>query len=351
MPLTGGGDGTGRSLPPRGRLCLLPKPQFKQSGVISRSARARARTCGEGIACHSMVAEESRDHLAIAPRASSPVLPATVASPRAYRVPAPKLCFRGHLGLAWRNKIVLCLVEDCEDLLEEGLALILVGLAENLDVPELAKVEVALLLEPVHSELEVGHLELQLLLLGGVRLGGGNGAGGLHILLLCGGDSRGRPSRGAAELLGLCRLDARLLESLLRVVVRGACSNLVVVEDLHPLDELEIHLERIRLAQLLHLDVSVQLVLRESSLQDLEVVQALVLLLGAELDLGQLHRARVDGVNYLAVHRARVQVLDPLDAGLILALDPGYDFFSAGEVGLVHHADGGHGDRLPGVLV
>lgn len=126
----------------------------------------------------------------------------------------------------------------------------------------------ACLLKTVNCQLEVCDLELQ-----GLHLGAALGLGGLggrgpgrhtlrrvHVLLL---RHRRRASLRRAQLLGgggaatiaaPADLDAGLLHPLLRVVLGHARADLRVMQDLHPLDELEVHLE-VALAQLLHLDV------------------------------------------------------------------------------------------------
>lgn len=54
--------------------------------------------------------------------------------------------------------LYLCGVENVHDLGEDGVALVLVLLADELDVPQLAEVEIPLLLQAVHCELQVHQL-------------------------------------------------------------------------------------------------------------------------------------------------------------------------------------------------
>jgi len=97
--------------------------------------------------------------------------------------------------------------------------------------------------------------------------------------------------------------------------------------------------------KLVDVDVAVNLLFAEGSLQDFEVVDRVDFRPRLHLHLAHRHGARVDAVDDLAVDDAIGQVLNLVEAGLKVGLDPGAQLLPAHKVALVHHPHGRHSGR------
>lgn len=64
-------------------------------------------------------------------------------------------------GIQWCVCVYLCGVEDVNDFGEDGVTVALVFLTDQLDVSELAEVEISFLLQTINSQLQVHQLHTQ----------------------------------------------------------------------------------------------------------------------------------------------------------------------------------------------
>mmetsp|Transcript_5080 Transcript_5080/g.13038 ORF Transcript_5080/g.13038 Transcript_5080/m.13038 type:complete len:282 (-) Transcript_5080:122-967(-) len=248
--------------------------------------------------------------------------------------------------------IVLRGVKDLENLAHNLAVAPAVVLKEHLDVAQLVKVKVTLLLEAVGLELELGNFGLESLDLAAqlvVVLVGALQVGVERLDLLGGGWVRSRFVHGSVILLGrdwrarLCRGARRgpasarrsgaacgrracsrartpcgwrvladalaAVATLDRIVVLHYARIVVVVEPLEPLHEFKVVLVS-RANELVHLNGAIHFELGKDALQNLVVVHKLIIGLGTPVDLRHGDLAREQAVHHLAGDRPGGGLLD-----------------------------------------
>jgi len=129
------------------------------------------------------------------------------------------------------------------------------------------------------------------------------------------------------------------------ILIFASCQGIVFVTaevllevGLEPLTELEV-VKVAGLNELGNIDVSLDAIFVEGSLQELVVVNELMLVLGAPLNSSECERARIERVKYCAVDGASCALLDLGELQLKVGIHPVEDVYFAYEVGLIHHAN------------
>lgn len=237
-------------------------------------------------------------------------------------------------GVVDENLLLLRSVEDLQNVLGEGGLLGLIGLQKELNIAQFPEVEISLFLDGVHVHLHLLDLSKKLggiacfpCLVGGCfvtsRLASGRGSRGLGLRATgsrCGGLNSTHLGRGLVGGSGAraystdCYfIAAKDVEEVLPLAAAHRIIGLAVVLDveeaLHPLEELKVILV-LSLHKLVHINVTLDLVLREGLLQNFEVLDIFVVMLGAPLNFGHGYRSRIYGVDDLAVDGTGSALLD-----------------------------------------